>query len=436
MNKKGFTLIEVAVSVVLVSIVMVSLTATLVEIKKKSETVSANTNAVVYSSVISKSINSDIIKNDGIKFAECDAAGGECGLVLGNNQRRWLGIKDTTDGREVDIYQDSAENNYYLKTKTGGKYVGVVSVEASNGVNKSGSKINCSGVIKANCLSVTVTRNGSNSVCTCFKEKISSTLIYLDNTPLTTTSLVTTNNNESNNQVADYNNNSISIKYIKTLSFVRTYRKDVPSSQYDYRVSTEGYGFSRIYYNQDVFQDARNAQSSNVLTRLTIGIYDGIDKNDQSYNVVVNSASRIDKDSPKVGTKFNIDLDTIGNLPSFNPNAPSQGVYQPTVTYDRAGTQPVTRITEKFNVGYESTYYSSGETKTITGITMPYCNATGVACTGRHVVKYTTGENCAGVTVIDQTGRLVVPSNYFTEVNYDSDKDGKKDSVLIHACWQ
>ena len=67
---------------------------------------------------------------------------------------------------------------------------------------------------------------------------------------------------------------------------------------------------------------------------------------------------------------------------------------------------------------------------------MPYCNATGVACTGRHVVKYTTGENCAGVTVIDQTGRLVVPSNYFTEVNYDSDKDGKKDSVLIHACWQ
>ena len=410
MNKKGFTLIEVAVSVVLVSIVMISLTATLVEIKKKAETVDSNTNAVVYSSVVSKALNGDIIKNEGIKFVECDANGGECGLVLGNNERRWLGIVDTTEKNETDIYQDTAGNNYYLKD-THNHYYGVIAVEGTPKMN--GTKVKCNNKVRANCLSVSV----ENNICTCFKERISSTLIYLDNTPIANTSLVTTNAYETSNNIADYQNENITIKYIKTLSYVRTYRKTTDGKD-DLRLTTEGYGFSRIYFNQYTYKDVANAQATNVLTKLTIGIYDGIDNNDQTYNVLLNSASRIDNNSPTVGTKFIIDLDTVGNL------SDPQGIVQPTVNFPIKGVQAITRFTEKFNVGFDATFYSTGETVTIQRITIPTCSGTTGACSGKTFTKYTTGTNCSGVTVVDSTGKIIVPSNYFTS------------NSEIHACWQ
>ena len=422
MNKKGFTLIEVAVSVVLVSIVMVSLTATLVEIKKKSETVSSNTNAIVYSAVVSKALNGDIIKNEGIKFVECDVNGGECGLVLGNNSRRWLGIVDTTDKREASIYQDSADNNYYLKV--GSEYIGVVAVEGEP--KKTGNKINCTNTtntVKANCLSVSI----NNTTCTCFKERISSTLIYLDNTPVNNTSLVTTNTHESNNQVANYEDPNITIKYIKTLSYTRTFRK-TDDEKDNLRVSTDGYGFSRIYHDQYVYQDPSNAQAKNVLTKLTIGIYDGIDSNDQTYNVLLNSSSRIDKNSPTVGTKYTINLDSVGNLYRSDGSGiqDPQGVVQPVVSFPRAGIQAITRFQEKFNIGFDAIYYSSGESITIQSITPPTCSATNntAACYGKTFRKYTTARDCAGVTVIDNTGKIVVPSNYFEA------------DATIYACWQ
>ncbi len=428
MNKKGFTLIEVAVSVVLVSIVMISLTATLVEIKKKAETVDANTNAVVYSSVVSKALNGDIIKNEGIKFVECDASGSECGIVLGNNKRRWLGIVDTTDRREVKIYRDSADKNFYMKV--GNEYIGVVNVEGTPKF-KSGTQLNCDSTpadsrIKSNCLSISY----NNKKCTCFKEKISSTLIYLDNTPKdnasSSTSLITTNSYEANNEIADYTNEDISIMYIKTLDYTRHYRKTADGTD-EMKLTTSGYGFSRIYFNQYTYQDNNNSQATNILTKLTVGIYDGIDNNDQTYNVLLTSASRIDKNSPSVGTKFTIDLDTVGNLYlADGVTQDPQGVVQPTVPFPTAGVQAITRITEKFNIGFDAIYYSTGESLTIQSITIPRCSVTsGAACAGKTFTRYTTGPNCTGVTVIDGTGKLIIPSNYFLTNN-----------AKIYACWQ
>ena len=157
MNKKGFTLIEVIVSVVLVSIVMVTLTSTLVELKKKSETVALNTDAIIYSSVASRVINSDIADNDGVKFIECDPNGEECGIVLGNNSKRTLTIKDQSDTAlvKVEAVPGSDNKKFIKKYKTGGQYVDKLDVVLLknykvNNCNKTNK------YLSANCLAASI----------------------------------------------------------------------------------------------------------------------------------------------------------------------------------------------------------------------------------------------------------------------------------------
>ncbi len=67
MNKKGFTLVELIVSIVLVSVVMVSMLMALVKLRENYSTVNENANALVYSNAASRIINNDILQNDGIK---------------------------------------------------------------------------------------------------------------------------------------------------------------------------------------------------------------------------------------------------------------------------------------------------------------------------------------------------------------------------------
>ena len=53
MNKKGFTLFEVIISVILVSVLLTSMLATLVKIRQAYSIVYENTDALIYSSTIS-----------------------------------------------------------------------------------------------------------------------------------------------------------------------------------------------------------------------------------------------------------------------------------------------------------------------------------------------------------------------------------------------
>ena len=93
MNKKGFTLIEVIISIVLVSVVLISLLATLVKLRETYSVIHENTDVLVYSSSITRVINNDFVNNNGIRYISCNAEGTMCDITLGNDDKRVLEIK-------------------------------------------------------------------------------------------------------------------------------------------------------------------------------------------------------------------------------------------------------------------------------------------------------------------------------------------------------
>ena len=117
MNKNGFTLVELIVSIVLVSIVLVSMTGTLVKLKETYNVVNEDADARIYGATISKIINDDFLKNNGIKDISCsnDEDMSSCEIVLGTNQKRTLEIlRNTIPNDSETIY----ENGKNVGTKT------------------------------------------------------------------------------------------------------------------------------------------------------------------------------------------------------------------------------------------------------------------------------------------------------------------------------
>lgn len=117
MNKNGFTLVELIVSIVLVSIVLVSMTGTLVKLKETYNVVNEDADARIYGTTISKIINDDFLKNNGIRDISCsnDEDMSSCEIVLGTNQKRTLEIlRNTIPNDSETIY----ENGKNVGTKT------------------------------------------------------------------------------------------------------------------------------------------------------------------------------------------------------------------------------------------------------------------------------------------------------------------------------
>ena len=99
MKKKGFTLVEVIISIILVSVVLVSLLATLVKLRETYSVIHENSDVIVYSSSIARVINNDFVINNGIRYVECDSQGKVCDMVLGNDERRRLEIREEPNTR-------------------------------------------------------------------------------------------------------------------------------------------------------------------------------------------------------------------------------------------------------------------------------------------------------------------------------------------------
>ena len=85
MNKKGFTLIEVIVSVLLVSVVLISLLSTLLKLRSTYSDVNKNTDALIYGSSLSRVINNDLMDNNGVRFTSCDVNGLRCDFIIFKN---------------------------------------------------------------------------------------------------------------------------------------------------------------------------------------------------------------------------------------------------------------------------------------------------------------------------------------------------------------
>ena len=129
MNKKGFTLVELIVSIVLVSIVLIALIGSLLQIRSAYAVVHDNSDVIVYTSSISRVINSDINENNGIKYISCETDGKKCSLILGNDDRRELIIteNDKILGDEDDVVHS---NN-----KTTLKYMDTTLYDKTNNEN-------------------------------------------------------------------------------------------------------------------------------------------------------------------------------------------------------------------------------------------------------------------------------------------------------------
>ncbi len=112
MNKNGFTLVELIVSIVLVSIVLVSMTGTLVKLKETYNVVNEDADARIYGATISKIINDDFLKNNGIRDISCsnDEDMSSCEIVLGTNQKRTLEILRNTIPNDSETIYENGKN--------------------------------------------------------------------------------------------------------------------------------------------------------------------------------------------------------------------------------------------------------------------------------------------------------------------------------------
>jgi prepilin-type N-terminal cleavage/methylation domain-containing protein len=90
MNKKGFTLVELSISVTLLSLVMVFMFKFLSDIRKDEDLISFRTEMLLNKSIISKNINEDIREAGGISTLSCTSS--KCSIGLKDNTLRELEI--------------------------------------------------------------------------------------------------------------------------------------------------------------------------------------------------------------------------------------------------------------------------------------------------------------------------------------------------------
>ena len=421
MNKKGFTLIELTVSLVLVSIVMVSLTSSLVDIRNDAAEVKEISDIVIFKSTLARAINNDVVANDGIRFIQCTPNGLDCGLVLGNNSKRALKIVDATNSSKTNVTlvkKKRSDNSIHFYVTLSGAIINEIDISEQGQLatfkdyNVDTVKSKCSGKIPANCTRLYI--NGST--CRCVSEKITKTLLYKDTSNVHTT------------QVTGLDPATGTPIYKKTLSYIKnidpTHIDDAnPDNNY---ITTEGYTFSEIKATPYEYDSTLGTNRKNVVYKLSIGIYDGIDKNDETNNAYIYSTSIIAKDSITVGKEYEIRLVSDGD---YTDNARAyflSALELPMVIDNLEGNYQVSQLTEKFNVDFEARNPSklSQITDGIVKIIPPKVSHPLSGATIFNFKGYYTGPDCSGTRVIEPNGEISVSSNFFTN------------NSSIYACWQ
>lgn len=295
MNKKGFTLFEVIVSIVLISIVLVSMMATLVKIKDSYEIVYENSDALIYSSSIARIMNNDFEKNGGIRYIDCNYDGNTCDITLNNDQKRKIEIYNVYLGHKVT---SNDKLKYYYDNGTSiqeMKYVDAddnIFCEETNLYDyayfnvASGTEIS---KVDAEC-----GKNGDEPIrCTCAKEIVATTLRYSD-----TTNLSNTNN-----------------IYLKTLKSEKSAYlvKDTNSSYntkltYSGQTTSVGYTFGKISFTNMIYDSSTKFVDNNTskpfknsISTISIQINDGVDTDNPTYNINLSSSSVFDPNRVQTG---------------------------------------------------------------------------------------------------------------------------------------
>lgn len=261
MNKKGFTLVELIVSIVLVSVVMVSMLMALVKLRENYSTVSENANALVYSNAASRIINNDILQNDGIKNVSCSANHLNCDVVLGNGNKRQLQIVELAEGFSNQSSEEKIKN---CKTYC-------------NDNSKTNENCNCNG---KKAIGIIEAKKTSLVYYDTTKEK---KLKYIKTFELETKTQIDSNNNLGTSTISGYSFLSLDTKY-------NTYKSNI-----------DGY--------------------ENKLATVVVRTYNGYDAEDRTYDIKMYSNSTYSKDSQLAGTVFKLKIIDDGDIKKASPNS-------------------------------------------------------------------------------------------------------------------
>jgi len=93
MKKNGFTLVEVLVSLVLVSTILATMFVSLVKMRENYNIESSNSEIEMAKATITRIISKDINDSGGIQNVSCNQEGNECKVYLTNGEKRKLNIE-------------------------------------------------------------------------------------------------------------------------------------------------------------------------------------------------------------------------------------------------------------------------------------------------------------------------------------------------------
>ena len=326
MNKKGFTLIEVIVSVLLVSIVLISLMATLLKLRSTYSDVNKNTEALIYGSSLSRVINNDLMDNNGVRYASCDINGLRCDFILGND-----------DQRRLEIVEENIDHGNESASSIGAKEVN--------------------------------------------HKTIKTTLKYTDTTKEKT--------GVSND-----------IIYIRTLTM-----EDYTDSKGVH--TTNGYNFYSLTSDSREMENSSNKEFIDIVTKITISLYDGKDINDSTYNILLYSAGKYDF-SNYTGRRYKIEFDLNGA--------------------DTAGG--VFGMDEVFGVGFYKEDSKITSANRLREIPIPKKNTE--AFLGYY---YGSTSSELETQVIDSLGNIVVSNRFFKESVLLPKELGETPTSWVRAKW-
>ncbi len=135
MNKKGFTLVELTISIILLSLIMVFMFNFLSIIKRDEDKVEDNTKLVILRNNLAKYLNEDIRNNGGLIDIKC-CNNYDCTYTCtGKNSSIGLHMKNQKDGRAV-IKKLTLEKNSAVDANTPYQIIMYEDITDTNNIKK------------------------------------------------------------------------------------------------------------------------------------------------------------------------------------------------------------------------------------------------------------------------------------------------------------
>lgn len=138
MNKKGFTLVEVTISVALLSLVMVFMLRFISEIRRDEDTISLNTDLLLNKTILSKSLNKDV--SDSLGFSSTTCSSKLCTFNFNNGKKKTLEVshegsvityKNITDDR-VELSRKLPDGYVFSLEKKDNSLVTIIEINVSS----------------------------------------------------------------------------------------------------------------------------------------------------------------------------------------------------------------------------------------------------------------------------------------------------------------